>query len=85
MSKHDQELRDIERRLFQIAEALSAEERNRGGLDFLQLMCIDFMFASFLRLPTQGYTFVFPLGYALSRGCSLPLSRLHPSGFRSAL
>ena len=23
-----------------------------------------------LRLPTLGYTFVFPLGYALSRGCS---------------
>ena len=28
MSKHDQEHSDIERRLFQIAEALSAEERN---------------------------------------------------------
>ena len=25
---------------------------------------------SLLRLPTLGYTFVFPLGYALSRGCS---------------
>ena len=28
MIKHDQEHSDIERRLFQIAEALSAEERN---------------------------------------------------------
>ena len=26
-----------------------------------------------LRLPTLGYTFVFPFGHALSRGCSLPL------------
>ena len=30
MSKHDQEHSDIERRLFQIAETLSAEERNPG-------------------------------------------------------
>jgi len=26
-----------------------------------------------LRLPPLGYTFVFPFGHALSRGCSLPL------------
>ena len=28
----------------------------------------------FAGLPTLGYTFDLPLGYALSRGCSLPLS-----------
>jgi len=35
-----------------------------------------------LRLPTLGYTCVFPLGYALSRGCSLPVdfATLHPTG-----
>ena len=35
-----------------------------------------------LRLPTLGYTFDFPFGHALSRGCSLPVdfATLHPSG-----
>ena len=35
-----------------------------------------------LRLPALGYTFVFPFGHALSRGCSLPVdcATLHPSG-----
>ena len=35
-----------------------------------------------LRLPTLGYTLVFPFGHALSRGCSLPVdfATLHPSG-----
>jgi hypothetical protein len=35
-----------------------------------------------LRLPTLGYTFVFPLGYALSRGCSLP--HISPFGLPAA-
>ena len=38
--------------------------------------------ASLLRLPSLGYTVDFPLGYALSRGCSLPVdcATLHPAG-----
>ena len=35
-----------------------------------------------LRLPPLGYTFVFPFGHALSRGCSLPL--MSPFGLPSA-
>ena len=35
-----------------------------------------------LRLPTLGYTFVFPFGHALSRGCSIPL--MSPFGLPSA-
>ena len=42
------------------------------------------MVASLLRLPSLGYTVDFPLGYALSRWCSLPVdfATLHP--FRAA-
>jgi len=43
-------------------------------------------YSASLRLPTLGYTFVFPLGYVLSHGGSLPVdfATLHPAGCLAA-
>ena len=50
MSKHDQEPSDIERRLFQIAEALSAEERNLLNNPDGLVRAADFIEKYFLRV-----------------------------------
>ena len=58
--------------------AISASPREAS----LLLLCMLTLCCASLRLPTLGYTFDLPLGYALSRGCSLPVdfATLHPSG-----
>ena len=50
MSKHDQEHSDIERRLFQIAEALSAEERNLRNNPAGLVRAADFIEKYFLHI-----------------------------------
>ena len=52
-----------------LTSAISASPREAS----LLLLCMLTLCCASLRLPTLGYTFDLPLGYALSRGCSLPV------------